>query len=411
VLLADDGGSVVVDGGVAIVAGPQGARGEAGQVVVLVASDGGSLVVDGGVAFVTGPSGQAGAAGQSVVGSSEPTGSNCAAGGVRYDSASGTAFVCNASPGLQGPAGPQGDAGLQGLPGQSVTSVTLAVGDSVCPRGGTRFTSSSGDTYACSAGPEAVGRDDPSLIVTGSLHSKAYAGTTTPCVLPEIGATVCIEVAQGPLVLTDLGVAFFTNSSFPGYRVFAGGADPLAPTWARFVDAPALGVPRSEAGLNISVRQGEKLFVWANGMTNPLKNEWFFWSRFGGPAFVGRNDPSRIVTASVQSKGNTGLTPCVLPEMGATLCIEVAQGPMVITDLSAAFFTNSSSPGYRMFVAGADPLAPAWTRLIDVGVQGVPKMEAGLNISLRQGQKLFVWAYGMSSATRNEWFFWSGFRP
>lgn len=44
-------------------AGPPGPKGEPGQVVVLATADGGSLVVDGGVAIVTGPAGPPGRAG------------------------------------------------------------------------------------------------------------------------------------------------------------------------------------------------------------------------------------------------------------------------------------------------------------------------------------------------------------
>ncbi len=63
VLVAVDGGSVVVDGGVAIVAGPQGAQGQQGapgQALFVFAADGGSAVVDGGVVVVAGPVGPAG---------------------------------------------------------------------------------------------------------------------------------------------------------------------------------------------------------------------------------------------------------------------------------------------------------------------------------------------------------------
>lgn len=63
VLVAADGGSVVVDGGVAIVAGPPGAQGiqgppgTAGQAQFIFAADGGTVVLDGGVVVVAGPPG------------------------------------------------------------------------------------------------------------------------------------------------------------------------------------------------------------------------------------------------------------------------------------------------------------------------------------------------------------------
>ncbi|MBL8933557.1 MAG: hypothetical protein JNM69_03335 [Archangium sp.] len=126
VLASADGGALVVDGGVVIVAGPPGPVGPAGQVVVVSTVDGGTIVVDGGVAIVAGPvgpQGVQGSAGQSVVGSSEPAGTNCAAGGVRLVSASGTAYACN---------------GAQGSPGQSVGFAVENPG-TTCPAGGVRL--------------------------------------------------------------------------------------------------------------------------------------------------------------------------------------------------------------------------------------------------------------------------------
>jgi hypothetical protein len=58
--------------------------------------------------------------------------------------------------GRTGATGPQGDTGLQGAPGAdgvSVTSVALSSGDENCPHGGSRFTSASGETYACDGAP------------------------------------------------------------------------------------------------------------------------------------------------------------------------------------------------------------------------------------------------------------------
>mgnify|MGYP001579359085 CR=1 FL=1 len=63
VVATADGGAVLVDGGIAIVAGPagpQGPPGAAGQVVVISAIDGGAIAIDGGVAIVTGPPGPPG---------------------------------------------------------------------------------------------------------------------------------------------------------------------------------------------------------------------------------------------------------------------------------------------------------------------------------------------------------------
>ncbi|MBV9336618.1 MAG: hypothetical protein JO243_12070 [Solirubrobacterales bacterium] len=52
-----------------------------------------------------------------------------------------------------GPRGPKGDNGQPGLDGHSVTSSPLPSGDPNCPDGGSKFTSVSGVTYACSGPP------------------------------------------------------------------------------------------------------------------------------------------------------------------------------------------------------------------------------------------------------------------
>ncbi len=52
-----------------------------------------------------------------------------------------------------GPIGPTGPAGPAGANGVSVTSVAVSAGDANCAFGGARFTSASGDTYACNGTP------------------------------------------------------------------------------------------------------------------------------------------------------------------------------------------------------------------------------------------------------------------
>lgn len=145
VLASADGGALVVDGGVVIVAGPAGPVGPPGQVVVVSTVDGGTIVVDGGVAIVAGPAGPQGVpgvAGQSVVGSSESAGTNCASGGVRLVSASGTAYVCN---------------GAQGTAGQSVGFAVENPG-TTCPAGGVRLIGASGTSIVCNGTPGAQGQ-------------------------------------------------------------------------------------------------------------------------------------------------------------------------------------------------------------------------------------------------------------
>ncbi len=165
-------------------AGPPGMNGPPGQVVVLAAADGGSLVVDGGVVIVAGPAGPAGSAGpqgtagQSVVGSSEPAGSNCSGGGVRLVSASGTAYVCN---------------GAQGPPGQSV-GFAVELPGTTCPAGGVRLIASSGTSIVCNGPhggqgqPGAQGQPGQALFVFAADGGSAAID----------GGVVVVAGPQGP---------------------------------------------------------------------------------------------------------------------------------------------------------------------------------------------------------------------
>lgn len=85
-----------------------------------------------------GPPGNAGTPGQSVTSAAIGPGTQCANGGAKFSSATGDTFACN---------------GASGAPGQSVTSAVVAAGDTHCPYGGTKFTASSGDTWACNGAP------------------------------------------------------------------------------------------------------------------------------------------------------------------------------------------------------------------------------------------------------------------
>lgn len=103
-----------------------------------------------------GAQGPTGATGQSVTGLSLGIGdSHCPHGGAQLTTVSGDTYACNGAPGATGP---------QGAEGASVTSVVLPLGDPDCPRGGSKFTSVNGTTFACNgaqglpgpAGPNAV---------------------------------------------------------------------------------------------------------------------------------------------------------------------------------------------------------------------------------------------------------------
>jgi hypothetical protein len=112
----------------------------------------------------TGPTGPTGPQGPSgVQGATGATGEAGPAGPTGPQGASGAQGVAGATGemGPLGPTGAQGDGGAQGVAGATgstgptgadgaaVTSTVLPAGDSNCTYGGTKFTSSSGDTYAC----------------------------------------------------------------------------------------------------------------------------------------------------------------------------------------------------------------------------------------------------------------------
>jgi hypothetical protein len=79
----------------------------------------------------------------------------CPTGGSKFTAGNGAiTYACN---GAQGAAGQNGSNGLNGANGQSVTAETLAVGNANCPYGGSKFTSTSGVTYACNGAPGGSG--------------------------------------------------------------------------------------------------------------------------------------------------------------------------------------------------------------------------------------------------------------
>ena len=101
------------------------------------------------------------------------------------------------------------------------------------------------------------------------------------------------------------------------------------------------------------------------------------------------------------------LESCSLPDVGAKQCIEVAAGPMVVTDLAVG---NSGGSAVFYFFGGATAAAPRWVRTMRLLNSGfTPSFylsESGLNIGLRADEKLFIYNIGGESMV-----FWSGFRP
>jgi hypothetical protein len=103
-------------------------------------------------------------------------------------------------PGATGATGAPGAAGATGAPGSSVTSSTLSTGDTTCPAGGSRFSSASGVTFACSGAPATLSTTagPTQIILPGVINFP-------PIVLQNLGhvqLTPQLEIHNGS------GVAF-----------------------------------------------------------------------------------------------------------------------------------------------------------------------------------------------------------
>lgn len=130
----------------------------------------------------TGPQGLAGATGaQGLQGPAGPMGATGATGPQGLVGATGPAGATGAQgpQGLAGPIGATGATGPQGPAGQSVVGATVAPGNPFCPNGGSRFTSATGDTYACNGAVGATGATGPQG-PTGSTGAPGAVGATGP---------------------------------------------------------------------------------------------------------------------------------------------------------------------------------------------------------------------------------------
>jgi hypothetical protein len=102
---------------------------------------------------------------------------------ILYQPSTGKAATFEVAIAAVGPPGPPGQDGAPGPPGVngqngvSVQSTALAVGDSSCPNGGSRFVAANGTTYACN-GAAGTGADG-SIISAGGfiIDSTALAQT------------------------------------------------------------------------------------------------------------------------------------------------------------------------------------------------------------------------------------------
>jgi hypothetical protein len=181
--------------------GPQGEQGIAGAPGPVGAQGSAGIQGPVGPAGATGAIGPQGPAGESVVAMTLNLGDpSCPYGGSMFSNSSGDTFACNGAPGapgLPGAAGPQGPAGI------SVAAVTLNVGDAICPTGGTRFTSASGDSYACNGAVGAqgeIGPQGPQGLTgpQGPIGPKGDKGDTGEQGIAGINGTSVIGQSVGP---------------------------------------------------------------------------------------------------------------------------------------------------------------------------------------------------------------------
>lgn len=305
VLASADGGALLVDGGVVIVAGPPGPVGPAGQVVVVSTVDGGTIVLDGGVAIVAGPVGPQGAlgtAGQSVVGSSEPAGTNCAAGGVRLVSASGTAYVCN---------------GAQGTAGQSVGFAVENPG-TTCPAGGVRLIGASGTSIVCNGtqgtpGQQGIqGQPGQALFVFAADGGSAavdggvvvVSGPTGPAGPQGVGPTVVARYEDGGIAAVMYGEIYFNprNGCFAHWW-----ATPItiAMVWSG-VDCS--GTPY--ATNDTSYQSGRLPFFCVGGFSGSGPTQQFRYFRTKQPF---NPSPKLILSQSSNGGACTNIAPTLLP--------------------------------------------------------------------------------------------------
>jgi hypothetical protein len=142
--------------------------------------------------------------------------------------------------GDQGEPGPSGPVGPAGANGVSVTSQTLSPGNTNCPNGGSRFTSASGDTYACNGADGSGGAGVTAFTATLGAATNSAEGEllrTLPngleirgeCRQPD-GAGVRITAPAGTFVF-GFGTAYqgvgLEDPQFPFRSAFAVRSDPF----------------------------------------------------------------------------------------------------------------------------------------------------------------------------------------
>jgi hypothetical protein len=134
----------------------------------------------------------------------------CPYGGTQFDCNGTITYACNGAPGTTGPAGapgaagPAGDPGTTGpagTPGVSVTGMSLAVGDSHCPNGGTELIAASGNTYVCNGAPGAQGPPGTGGVtpIYASLHQK---GTPAIPLTASLATVIQLSLPSGDFAVS-----------------------------------------------------------------------------------------------------------------------------------------------------------------------------------------------------------------
>jgi len=201
----------------------------------------------------TGAQGSAGADGESVTAISLAVGDpNCPDGGVELSSVSGTDYICNGADGAAGAVGPQGPAGAGGADGSdgtSVTAVSLAPGDPNCPDGGAAFSSASGTSYVCNGATGPAGATG----AQGPAGTDGADGTSVTVTALSSGDPNCAE--GGARFVGASGTAYACNGAdgaSGGGSTGSGSAGDLVVASGVTIDVVNNGWSALSSGLNFN---------------------------------------------------------------------------------------------------------------------------------------------------------------
>jgi Collagen triple helix repeat (20 copies) len=268
----------VVDGGV--VTGP---RGEPGEVVVISTVDGGRIVVDGGIAIVYGPQGPIGPAGpQGPIGPGGATGAVGPAGAIGPAGPQGATGATGPA-GALGLIGPQGATGLTGATGATGPQGPIGLTGATGPQGPIGLTGATGATgpqgpLGLTGATGATGPQGP-VGATGSTGATGLTGATGATGLTGNPGAQGPAGSQGPAgARGPAGPSTFFGSANLGSCNLTAGATtslPCGPGAAGGPSVPVL-VRRSTVpadttvlGRNVLCHASGRVQVTVGGAQNP----------------------------------------------------------------------------------------------------------------------------------------------